>query len=101
MKRRNFLASLLALPFAAKPLEALASKPMSLWANQKTGELVALFDRHKQIMESNTESLQQLTRALLLNTPSGFKEAAGRYGAEDVSAMRRAAQRYKKRLENE
>lgn len=75
MKRRNFLASLLALPLAAKPFEALGQ-----W-----------------VIEANTESLRRNAESLLLHAPSGYKSARSHFSASDVEVLSKAARRYKSR----
>lgn len=53
-----------------------------------------LFDSHKKAVNENTAAMRQLTQALLLNSPSGYKVASARFDATDVKDFRRAATRY-------
>lgn len=97
MKRRNFLAALFALPFAAKPLEALAQ------FDERRALFSRLFD-HKKAIDANTESVRALSEALRLNAPTGWKidhtrYKQRRYSAEDLRAFGKALRHYKKLLE--
>lgn len=89
MKRRNFLATLFALPFAAKPLEAFTPSPGVANREELERIIAGLFD-HKREIEANVEALRQNTAALLLNSPSGYKPILGRFAPDDVRAFRRA-----------
>lgn len=55
-----------------------------------------LFD-HKKATELNTAAVRQNTAALLLNTPSGYKTAAGRFDATVIKDLKRAIPRYNSR----
>lgn len=69
MKRRNFLVSLLALPFAAQTVASVSG--------------IGLFDSHKREVGSNAEALRSLTEAMRLYAPKGFKSEAYRFNASD------------------
>lgn len=57
------------------------------------GSLIGgLFD-HKKAVDTNTNAVRANTAALLLNSPSGYKTASGRFDATDVKDFRRALQR--------
>jgi hypothetical protein len=101
MKRRNFLASLFALPFAVKPLEALTRKPGigSATANELAALVEERFDFHRKAMLHNTESVRQMTQALMQFAPSGWKVEQSRY--RDADVMHRALKRFKKLPEKE
>lgn len=55
-----------------------------------------LFD-HKKAIETNTNAVRQNTAALLLNSPSGYKTASGRFSATDVKELKRVIPSYNSR----
>lgn len=59
--------------------------------------LGGLFDSNSRAVNSNTQALYANTAALLLNAPSGYKVAAGRFAATDVKEWRRDVQRLRTR----
>ena len=48
-----------------------------------------LFDNHKKAVDRNTDAVRQLTQAMLLNSPRGFKVESYRYDATDLSSLAR------------
>lgn len=61
------------------------------------GSLVGgLFD-HKKAVNNNTAAIQQLTQAMLLNAPRGFKIDQRRYDATYVTDLGKAVRRYTSR----
>lgn len=53
-----------------------------------------LFDSHKKAVNNNTAAVQQLTAAMLLNAPSGFKVSRYRFDASDIKDFRKSTQKY-------
>lgn len=96
MKRRNFLASLFALPFAALSLEALQPKSGKMSKEEISRFIAGLYDDHRKAIDANREYLRRLTEAIVQNAPTGFKKTSYKYSAEDVKALGRAVRRYKK-----
>lgn len=88
MKRRNFLASLFALPFAAKPLEAEPWVPRSakLTPEERRRSFERIIDEEidRQIkaihrepglaFRDNSVWVRRNLRALRLNAPTGFRK---------------------------
>lgn len=66
----------------------------SLIGNVAGSFLGGLFDSNKKSVDNNTQALRANTAALLLNSPSGYKTAGGRFAATDVKGLRRDLQRY-------
>lgn len=93
MKRRDFLAALLALPFAPKVVKAEPWVPKSAkrtpeeWkryidsqvANRVAELNTRLFDLHRHRVQENSYWLRMNTEALLRNAPSGWKVDSYRF----------------------
>lgn len=56
--------------------------------------LGGLFDSNKEAINRNTEATRANTAALLMNAPSGYKVAQGRFDATDIKEMREATRKY-------
>lgn len=84
MKRRSFLASLFVLPFVAKPLQAIASAAQNE-RHRRALRAGTEFALHKREIEENAAGIQYLTETWILQGPSGYKIAPGRY---DIRALR-------------
>lgn len=75
MKRRSFIASLIGLPFVAKPLEAMAQADRKAHMREymRTTLIDELNEHYKRVLE-NSESMKRNAGALLHNMPAGWKK---------------------------
>lgn len=96
MKRRSFLAALFALPFAAKLREEPIGFSISEDVDWLEPRLGLLYRNHKERIQANTEAVRQLTEALRLNAPTGWKVSHARFSEADLKAFARSLKRIKK-----
>lgn len=94
MKRRNFLAALFALPFAARTVASVSGIGSEM-GNKAAALFGGLFDSHKREVESNAEAVRNLTEAMRLYAPTGFKSEPHRFNASDPRPLDKLGRRMK------
>lgn len=96
MKRRNFLVSLFALPFAAKVRAEPIGWELSTDIDWPEPRAYLLFEHHKERVHANTKALRELSEAIR-NAPGGYKKVRGRFSAAEVRELNRDAVRFLKK----
>lgn len=95
MKRRNFIAALLALPFAAKMSDELIGISISDDVDWLEPRLALIYERHTERIMTNREEIRRLREALQ-NAPKAWRVSQARFSKTDMEDFARAAKRFRK-----